>query len=189
MTKVESLLSSQKLFKIVSFKNSCRLTIELLETDEDDGDDEDNENEEIAEAEKWAEYVEKYCGSEESMSEEVRARLASRVPVFLTKNAHALRRKYESALRAKRSGLDECGRAGDEGKEMDSLLADKQEDGEVKVENVMDDVAMRDETVYKFQASSYKLVHGANSTSVMYRKNAFRNAKRVTHLFGKLSVG
>lgn len=195
--KVESLLTSQKLFKIISYKNSCRLTIELLETDEDDEEDEDNE--EISEIEKWSEYVEKYCSAEEhTLSDELKARLTNRVPVFLTKNAHVLKVKHENALEAKkaRKEAEEASKKKVKSEKTDTEADDvKREKGEEEkadkekgevagvdkaaARDVMDDVAMRDDTVYKFQANSYKLVYGANSTSVMYRKNAFRNAKKV----------
>lgn len=200
--KVESLLTSQKLFKIISYKNSCRLTIELLETDEDDEEDEDNE--EIAEIEKWSEYVEKYCNAEENaLSDELKARLSNRVPVFLTKNAHVLKAKHEDALEAKkaRKEAEEASKAKAKSEKTDTEaddvqrekseqeMADRKEEDvasgvhKTVANDVMDDVAMRDDTVYKFQANSYKLVYGANSTSVMYRKNAFKNAKKVKKSF------
>jgi hypothetical protein len=61
------------------YKNSGRLTVELLDT-------EDNLNEnEMNDIEKWSEYIEKYCGDENNIvNDEIKEALLAK-PVFLTR--------------------------------------------------------------------------------------------------------
>ena len=86
--KAEALLSDEYCYKVIIYKNSCRLTIELLDTQ---GDEEaDAEALDDVDVEKWSEYIDKhYVGGEA----EVKARLLQR-PVLLTRNAHILKCKH-----------------------------------------------------------------------------------------------
>lgn len=74
--RYESLLSDENCYKVVIHKdkNICRLSIELLDT-------EDTHSEDPVEVEKWNEYVEKFVGSEE-VSTEVKDHLQNK-PIFL----------------------------------------------------------------------------------------------------------
>ena len=60
-------------------KNICRLSLELLDT-------EDTHSEDPVEVEKWNEYVEKFVGSEE-VSTEVKDHLQNK-PIFLPRYKH-----------------------------------------------------------------------------------------------------
>ncbi|RNA00678.1 paired amphipathic helix Sin3a isoform X2, partial [Brachionus plicatilis] len=88
--KIESLLSDQNIYKMITYKNSCRLTIELLDTQKEE--DEDEEMGDEAEAPKWSEFVHKHCTVNE-IDQDLKARLAKR-PVFLTRNAHILKLRF-----------------------------------------------------------------------------------------------
>ena len=85
--KVESILTDENCYKIISYKNSCRLTIELIDTQSDEDDDEDED----AECEKWSEYVEKYSNNE--LDDDIKNSLLKKC-VFLTRNAHYLKQKF-----------------------------------------------------------------------------------------------
>lgn len=135
--KVEALLNNQRLFKIISYKNSCRLTLELMDTQESE-DEDDEPQEDITDIEKWSQYVDNYCNNTNT----VKAGLLNR-RAFLNRNVHCLKHKYEKQTKEKEA-----------------------------------DVHYSDNTVYKFQMNSFKLVHGVNSTSIMYRKNSLKNARK-----------
>lgn len=61
------------------YKNSGRLTFELLDTES-----QENQNE-MNEIEKWSEYIEKYCGDEANqITDEIKESLLTK-PVFLTR--------------------------------------------------------------------------------------------------------
>ncbi|CAF0772019.1 unnamed protein product [Brachionus calyciflorus] len=89
--KIENLLNEQNVYKILTYKNSCRLTVELLDPQRGD-DEEDDMNDEV-DIPKWSEYIEKYCSGKE-ISDEVKSRLLTR-PIFLTRNAHSLKVKHD----------------------------------------------------------------------------------------------
>lgn len=57
--RVETLLSDQNCFKIVCYKNSGQLSIEMLDTESGDSEGE----QEGAEIEKWSEFVDKWCAA------------------------------------------------------------------------------------------------------------------------------
>ena len=59
----------------LQYKQECRLTIELLDTEHEPSED-------PVEVERWSEYVEKYVNNEDSVTEELKDMLA-RKPVFL----------------------------------------------------------------------------------------------------------
>jgi hypothetical protein len=101
--KAESLLNDQNCYKIISYKNSCRLTLELMDTN-DENESDDNEAA-TTEVEKWSEYVENYCNTNVGdectattqlhLMEQLKKELLKR-PVFLTRSAHYLKCKYAS---------------------------------------------------------------------------------------------
>ena len=72
---------------IFKYKNSGRLTVELLDTETQ----ENNENE-LVEIEKWSEYVERYCNDENNhLGDEIKGALLKK-PVFLTRyNDHLIK--------------------------------------------------------------------------------------------------
>ena len=70
---------SDPIFQQHKDKNICRLSLELLDT-------EDTHSEDPVEVEKWNEYVEKFVGSEE-VSTEVKDHLQNK-PIFLPRYKH-----------------------------------------------------------------------------------------------------
>jgi paired amphipathic helix protein Sin3a len=68
----------------LQYKNDCRLTIELLDTDTEN-------SEEPVEVERWSEYVEKYIANDDTIPGELKDQL-SRKPVFLPRLVFRLRR-------------------------------------------------------------------------------------------------
>ena len=153
---------------------------------QDEDDDEEETNEEIADIEKWSEYVEKYCNGSETMKDDIKNELLNR-PVFLTRNAHILKQKYENALQAKngqshsndKQPNSEAINLKSENKEKDEVVVKQEEGGDSKKTTMLDDVSIQDNSVYKFQANSYKMLYSGNTTSVLYRRNAFKKARKV----------
>jgi hypothetical protein len=106
--RAESLLNDQNCYKIINYKNSYRLTVELMDTnDENESDDDEAATTEV---EKWSEYVENYCNtnlgdenaattestsSQLHLMQQIKKELLRR-PVFLTRSAHYLKCKYAS---------------------------------------------------------------------------------------------
>ncbi len=60
---------------VFQYKDDCRLTLELLDTDHEN-------NEDPMEVERWSEYVEKYIANDDTVSKELREQLSTK-PVFL----------------------------------------------------------------------------------------------------------
>lgn len=89
--KIENLLSDQNIYKIITYKNSSRLTIELLDTEKED--EEDDEMGDEVEPPKWSDFVDRHCAVNE-LDEELKKRLTRR-PVFLTRNAHTLKIRFD----------------------------------------------------------------------------------------------
>jgi paired amphipathic helix protein Sin3a len=186
--KSEALLTGTNCFQITSYKNSNRLTIQLLDTQEE----EDDEDSEIAEIEKWSEYIEKYCNDETTpVGNEIKELLLKK-PVFLTRNAHCLKTKYEKHLSKTQQPMNT-----QSNKNQSELLAvsDSNNDATNKLNNEQDSnennndtnketeqsssLVIKDESVYRFNPLSYRLNFSKSGTSLMYRKNSFKNAKRV----------
>jgi paired amphipathic helix protein Sin3a len=169
--RVESMLSDQNCYKIISYKNSSRLTMELIDTQSDEDDDEND-----VEVEKWAEYVDRYASEEgKELGEEMREALTRR-PVFLTRNAHHLKCRFGKAGKpaaqpsheAKTDNADKA--VGERREESDSRPIENE--AEMKIEETA--------TAGKQEAVCYKIKHTSNDTTLMYRRNALRNAKKVS---------
>lgn len=96
------------------YKKDCRITIELL-------DSEVEEPENAAEAEKGASYLEKYVSGLDTLSEDVKERLA-RKPVFLPRNVrHYQRRgKQDSGPELQRPSSNNSGQNSPDHKESSS---------------------------------------------------------------------
>jgi hypothetical protein len=149
---------------------------------QDEDENEEDGNEEIDEIEKWSEYVEKYAADSDTINSHIKEILIKR-PVFLTRNAHCLKKKHQAAHLAKESKKTEAPLLKEEASpteptqnKLDSI---REETNENDDSNKLEALSIQDNGVYKFQVNSYKLLHSANTTSVMYRRNAFKNAKKV----------
>ena len=172
--RVESMLSDQNCYKIISYKNSSRLTMELIDTQSDEDDDEND-----VEVEKWAEYVDKYVSSElgKELGEEIREALTKR-PVFLTRNAHHLKCKFGVGKQAAQQNEAKTDNADKDKVGENDKKGVKTEESEKANEN---EVEMKpEETAGKQEAISYKIKHTSNDTILMYRRNALKNARKVS---------
>jgi flagellar biosynthesis regulator FlaF len=79
-------------FRCLKYKNSRKLSIELLDTETQESEE---ENEEI-EVEKYSEYLEKFIKDEATRGNEIADDIKDYLlqnPVFLTRNAHYLKHK------------------------------------------------------------------------------------------------
>lgn len=86
--KAENLLPEENCYKIVFYKREGKVTIELLDTEQD-------ENENKHDNERWSGFIEKYAREDDSITDEVKERLC-KVPIFLTRNIPPWRRKVAS---------------------------------------------------------------------------------------------
>ncbi|XP_013418836.1 paired amphipathic helix protein Sin3a isoform X2 [Lingula anatina] len=152
--KVEQILSDENCFKTTVYKNECRLTVDLLDTETENSDD-------PVEVEKWSEYVEKYVTSDD-ISDELKEQLAKK-PVFLPRNIRQWRQQSKSQQN-RESG-------GEPGSDLTALAVKK---------SMEEDVDIRDNTECKFNVNSFKMVYVVNSESYLYRRNALKKAKE-TH--------
>lgn len=96
--KAEGLLSEENCYKIVFYKREGKVTIELLDTEQD-------ENENKHENERWSGYIEKYALEDESITDEVKERLC-KIPIFLTRNIPPWRRKAADNVNSSSSNVE-----------------------------------------------------------------------------------
>ncbi|XP_064645253.1 paired amphipathic helix protein Sin3a-like isoform X2 [Lineus longissimus] len=155
--KAEQLLSDENCFKVMLYKNDCRLTIELLDTDTEN-------SEEPVEVERWSEYVEKYIANDETIPGELKDQL-SRKPVFLPRNIRQWRQ---------RNKLDK------QIKEGAPVAGPVTADGDGPKPTVKEELQVLDDTECKFNVNSFKMVYVVNSESFLYKRNALNKA-HVSH--------
>jgi paired amphipathic helix protein Sin3a len=174
--KAESLLSDENCYKIISYKNSSRLTIELIETQTDEGDDEDGEE---AECEKWVDFLDRYnaieCNNE--LTDEIKTGLLNRC-VFLTRNAHYLKHKfgaYNSVNKDKNGGTITSKVACN--LSLNEKFANANNNCENKVKEV--ETSSTDNKVVSANNCSGLFKQRVNELSFMYRRNSLKNAKKV----------
>ncbi|XP_064596113.1 paired amphipathic helix protein Sin3b-like isoform X2 [Liolophura sinensis] len=149
--QAEQLLTDENCFKLVLYKNECKLTLELLDTDHDQSDD-------PVEVEKWSEYVEKYVANDDTISEELKEQL-SRKPVFLPRNVRQWRQHNSNQKNRAKAEAEESG----------SQTSPK--------ETTPDDMDIIDNTECKFNVNSFKMVYVVNSESYLYKRLALKRAK------------
>lgn len=78
--KAESILTEENIYKILLFKDECKLTIELLDSESTDSEDESS-----APTVKWVDYINKYAKENTELSDSMKQRLMRR-PLFLLRN-------------------------------------------------------------------------------------------------------
>jgi paired amphipathic helix protein Sin3a len=190
--KIEAILSDQNCYKIISYKNSSRLTIELIDTQ---GDDEDDEND--VEVEKWSEYVDKYISAENrEFGEDIKEALLKR-PVFLTRNAHHLKCKFgvnkqltsasTTANNNKEAGDSKTDNITASDKEIneaatqqaDAIQVEETKQNKNEIEMKSEEAATTANVDVKSEAISYKIKYKTNDTTLMYRRNSLKNSKKV----------
>lgn len=151
------------------YKNSNRLTIELLDTQDDEEDDD-----EMGEVEKWSEFVDKYCASLQDTEERINDKLKEELikkPVFLTRNAHYLKfknEKYESKMQS------------------NPIVTDNTKTEEKNANDNKKEDETASNTISNTKINPYRPVICEEGRSLfVYRKNAIRNAKKVNLKFKK----
>lgn len=163
--RAESLLSDENCYKVVIHKdkNICRLSMELLDTD-------DTHSEDPVEVEKWNEYVEKFVGSEE-VSLEVKDHLQSK-PIFLPRTVHSNSRvKSTTPNNEKESTTNDNGSSTDEA-ESEGNNSEKEEENEE-----VEDMEVENSMECKLSLNSYKIRFVKGSEDYLYRRQALKRAK------------
>ncbi|XP_033099647.1 paired amphipathic helix protein Sin3a-like isoform X2 [Anneissia japonica] len=153
--KAEQLMADENCFKLIYSKAEHKVTIELLDTEEDHSED-------PVEVEKWSDYVEKYVNTE-TTSTELREQLAKK-PVFLPRNIRQTRQTDENLLKSEDIRL-----------QPEKLPATSTTgpggDGALKGLDVVNNMECQ------FNINSYKIVYVVNSEDYMYRRTALKKAK------------
>ncbi|XP_071943532.1 paired amphipathic helix protein Sin3a-like isoform X2 [Antedon mediterranea] len=152
--KAEQVMSDENCFKLIYSKADDKITIELLDTEEDHSED-------PVEVEKWSDYVEKYVNTE-TTSTELREQLAKK-PVFLPRNIRQTRQTDENLLKS------EDIRLAPEKPPPPPINADGDE--ALKGVDIMNNMECQ------FNINSYKIVYVVNSEDYMYRRTALKKAK------------
>lgn len=144
----EQMLTDENCFKAILFKQDCKLTLELLDTDHEQSDD-------PVEVERWSEYVEKYVANDDTVSEDLKDQLA-RKPVFLPRNVRQWRQRNKNEKRK-----DE----------------EEHSDGAASPKANTDDMDILDNTECKFNVNSFKIVYVVNSEYYLYKRTALTKAR------------
>ncbi|XP_065661588.1 paired amphipathic helix protein Sin3a isoform X2 [Hydra vulgaris] len=147
--KVETLLSDENSYKIYFHKDNgtCKASIELLPNEGDLSEDQ-------AEVEKWSEYVERFVGNSEVMSE-LKEHLCKK-PIFLLRNSRVLQRFSKRQNKHKRKKRDEC--------------EDNDEPSE-SVSSSTSDVIMDNRLECKISQNTYKMRYVSGTRDLMFRRS------------------
>jgi paired amphipathic helix protein Sin3a len=192
------LLNDQNCYKILSYKNSCRLTVELVDTqndeDEDTSDAADKETS-VEVVEKWSDYIEKEAAAaavaaqssshpseQPPWSDRLKEVLLKR-PVFLTRNAHVLKQKYGNTNHRDNWKLfASCSSSRHTSTIVKSKVATTLEltlanakliDGEM-----METTTSMKQTTTTTAQQPIRIKYDPNNTILVYRRNAFKNARK-----------
>jgi len=183
--KSEKLLADENCMKIFVYHQSCKLTIEMLDT-ETDGQNTDDENEKTAR--KYASYVDRFIRPDESISVECKEHLMKK-PVFLPRSV----RSYNSSPYGKaRSAEAQSNNSAERENHFDNKLnsntnvkdpVDKEKSNNNK-DNLQthapkptDGVYNVDNTQITFNPKNFKILYVINSENCFYRKLALTRAK------------
>ncbi|CAB3383189.1 Hypothetical predicted protein [Cloeon dipterum] len=173
--RVEQVLTEENCYKIFIYKNDCRMTVELLDTDGE-------EQEAPAEAEKREEYVEKYVGEMDSIPDEMKERL-SRKPVFLPRcvrgymdRSKRFHNQERSSTAASTSGNDSPS-SSNEQKDADSKSDDEKKKDGSKVRADSPQSGSIDSNECRFNPITYSRVFFMDKDALLFKKNALLNAK------------
>lgn len=167
--KVEQILSDENCFRIMLFKNECKLTIDLLDTETENSD-------EPVEVEKWCEYVEKYITSDD-ISDELKEQLA-RKPVFLPRNVRQWRRHKTQQVSKEPEPPTPANTNGDSNDSENKGDSVKKENQTTPQKPLGTDMDIMDNTECKFNVNSFKMVYVVNSESYLYKRNALQKAAK-----------
>lgn len=186
--RAETALAEENCFKVMIFKQDCRLTIELLDTEHEPSDD-------PVEVERWSEYVEKYVNNEDSVTDELKD-LLSRKPVFLPRNVRQWRQRNKNQKKTEEevnivkeestsdkenettnNNISEIDTNVKEGEKEKEITEDKESSQDPDIPKPSEDIDIIDNTECKFNVNSFKLVYVVNSESYLYKRMALQRAK------------
>lgn len=181
----EKAVQDENCFKIFIYKQDCRMTIELLDTESEDP-------KKVDDAKKWSVYKECFADISNSDSKQ-------RSPVYLNRN---LRDNKRAAFRMKVKDRDDggekqtrdvseqskgnCSGRGDGEKtetpleELERKLNERSSPERNRTEHVGYDVS--DETECKFNSADSKIMFTINKNSYLYKHCAFSRAKQVCNI-------
>lgn len=173
---------------LLQFKQDCRLTIELLDTEHEPSDD-------PVEVERWSEYVEKYVNNEDSVTDELKDML-SRKPVFLPRNVRQWRQRNRNQKRTEEEEhvVKEENSSDKENETSNNNICDtdthekdvekekdfkeeKDSSQDLDIPKPSEDIDIIDNTECKFNVNSFKLVYVVNSESYLYKRMALKRAR------------
>lgn len=181
----EKAVQDENCFKIFIYKNSCRMTIELLDTESED-------SKKVEDAKKWSVYKECYSDINNTDNKQ-------RSPVYLNRN---LRNNKFLAHKNKKT----CDQNSEEQKKqtVDNAEQSHEKSNNVRNENDRGLIALEeleqklsrplpernitehagfdvsDETQCKFNSNTSKVMFTVNKDSYLYKHSAFSRAKKVS---------
>lgn len=163
--RVETLLLDENCFKACVYKDKgvCKMSIELLPSEDDQSEDQ-------GEAEKWSEYVEKYVGNTEIMPE-LREHLCKK-PIFLLRNARMLQKRISEQE-------TEGKKAAESREDAKETVKDEpcENEQDKKEAQLFPNVYMVNGLECKISLNSYKMRYVSGTSDFMYRRNAIGRAK------------
>jgi len=182
--KAETILVDENCFKILFHKekSSCRVSIELLPTDDDQSEDQ-------VEVEKWSEYVEKYVSPDSDIIPELKEHLTKK-PIFLIRNSRLLD-GCTSELNSKKNTPMHTSAAMEVKMEVDEAEAnvpdDEKKELEPTVSTTLKEEDMEDEPFPDIKTAgnveikigaNYKMRYVSGTWESMYRRNALSRARQ-----------
>jgi len=170
--KAEKVLVDENCFKVIFYKNSGQLTMELLDTEngsrhgsEGEGDEEEEKNGE--EGGRLAKYVERFTNPGEAIAEDTRSHLA-RKPVFLARSVRAYRRNTRHRLVPRQvKQVTETPEPSSKPSRAESRL------------NLPDDsIIFEDNSACNFNPKTLKILYVINSENYIYKRRSLLRAKQ-----------
>lgn len=184
----EKAVQDENCFKIFIYKNTCRMTIELLDTESED-------SKKVEDAKKWSEYKECYADISNTENKQ-------RSPVYLNRNLRSNKLLSQKNKNTCDQNSEEQRKKQTTNDSTEQQLHDKTnnvrnendrgllalEELEQKLSrplperNITEhaDYEVSDETQCKFNSNSSKVMFTVNKDSYLYKHSAFSRAKKVS---------
>jgi len=168
--KAEKVLVDENCFKIIFYKNSGQLTVELLDTEngsrhgsEGEGDEEEEKN---GDDKRLAKYVERFITPGDSVAEDTRSHLA-RKPVFLARSVRSYRRNTRHRLVPR--PVKEVA---------ENPEPSKPSRTESRLNLPDESIMFEDNTACNFNPKSLKILYVVNSENYIYKRRSLLRAKQ-----------
>ena len=163
--KAEKILADENCFKIVVYRESGQLTVELLDTESESRNGSEEEAEEEDKVRVSQQNVERFLAPGETVSQETKSHLVQK-PVFLARSVRSYRRKTRHRLVPRPENLPE--KQPQTGKHRNDSL------------NLADDsIVFEDNTACSFNPKNFKILWVVNSENCIYKSNSLLKAKQV----------